>query len=633
MRFAMEDSSDDDDDVVSLDYSISSDEDLLSPSRNPRSQLARSISAAFDETDSEVDSEEEVLRGLGDEWNVIKKRAEDRPSWREHRSQALSTPAGKNSNVANAKKLSALPSWDSLSGRLSSSRSQTRTEEIARDTLRQSHRRGGAAGQEVWREGQRQAQERRGELRAIASNARARVRGQEEERLAREADDIRKLLEGMTIKHDHEEKEIARKFAEREKKLWADIDAAIKDVERREAELVAAARAAAQRRKEDEDARVAAEAKQASAIRAEAEKRAREEAEKVHQAQQARAEEEKRLTADREAAEAKEKGRAEKGMAGTEWKKWVDKQRWMKVEVIEPVKADKPTKTALRPGMRLMTRGLGQVVNTKESILRVTTDLHDILSQQLPAPPTASTPVVLDDSVPRPYAYLVSHLSKALIKQAESEVNAKPDAAFPLARIVLGLLLRGHAALGDALFARFIKKCPWVVPFYPTRQADQPREEYEKSTGRGSDESLAQYISRMAGICTLYFAILETPLSSLVPTLPGAPPKPSQLESLIQPALRFPTSWTWLSLALKEPMPGYPPIAHLLSVWIETLSHSATRTFGLGQMNKVWGAIEGEGVGQDKIKGDSEAARQRLKLLLDDIKRGQVGPPKGREWE
>jgi nucleoporin GLE1 len=78
--------------------------------------------------------------------------------------------------------------------------------------------------------------------------------------------------------------------------------------------------------------------------------------------------------------------------------------------------------------------------------------------------------MVLDANTPKPYAYLVSHLSKALIKQAESEVSAKAEAAFPLARVVLGLILRGHAALSDILFARFVKKCPWVVPFYPSKQ-------------------------------------------------------------------------------------------------------------------------------------------------------------------
>lgn len=46
----------------------------------------------------------------------------------------------------------------------------------------------------------------------------------------------------------------------------------------------------------------------------------------------------------------------------------------MKRNVIEPVKADRGVRTGLRQGMRLVTRGLGQVVNTRESVLRVVSD-------------------------------------------------------------------------------------------------------------------------------------------------------------------------------------------------------------------------------------------------------------------
>lgn len=60
-----------------------------------------------------------------------------------------------------------------------------------------------------------------------------------------------------------------------------------------------------------------------------------------------------------------------RNQTGVEWKKWVDVQKGMKVNVIEPVKKQKEVKQGLRGGMRLITRGLGQVVNTKESILRV----------------------------------------------------------------------------------------------------------------------------------------------------------------------------------------------------------------------------------------------------------------------
>ncbi|WVF69645.1 hypothetical protein IAT40_004424 [Kwoniella sp. CBS 6097] len=650
MRFAVEDSSDESD-VGSLDYSISSDESIAgSPSRNPRSSLGRDILAAYDSSDPDSDfaSEDEVeMLGLGDEWDVVKERVREKPSWRETEEKSISSKAGASGSVngkGGGKGKMTIPPlpWNGLSHSASASKSKSKrsslsnsvkVEELQVEEPSEYDQWIKKSDHQVWKEGQKQAQERRGELRVIASNARARVRSAEDQRLAKEAEDIRMMLEGMAIKHDQEEEEIARRFAEREKKLWADIDAAIKEVEKKEAELVAAAQAAARRKKADEEARAAAAQKMAEAEKAESEKRAREQAEAEQKNREAAEVEQKRQAALREEEEARERNDAKKDRARSEWNTWVEKQRWMKKEVIEVVKADRATKTSLRPGMRLMTRGLGQVVNTQESVLRVTNDIHNILSQQLPSPPSPSAPTTLNETLSKAYAYMLSHLAKALIKQAESEVNAKPDAAFPLGRIVMGLLLRGHAALGEVLFARFVKKCPWVIPYYPKRQPNQPREEFEKSTGRGSDESVADFISRMAGICTLYFAVLQTPIASLVPSIGTTPPSKDELEILIHPIWRFPSSWTWLSLALKDPMPALPPTAHLLSAWIEIVAFEATRVFGRGQMSKVWDAIESEGLSGGLIKGDSEAARQRLGLLLGEIRKGHIEAPKGRTWE
>ena len=80
---------------------------------------------------------------------------------------------------------------------------------------------------------------------------------------------------------------------------------------------------------------------------------------------------ERREREDRLKAEETRKAADTKGRTNTEWRQWVDKQKWMKKEIIEVIKADRATKTRLRAGMRLMTRNLGQVTNSKETILRV----------------------------------------------------------------------------------------------------------------------------------------------------------------------------------------------------------------------------------------------------------------------
>jgi len=67
---------------------------------------------------------------------------------------------------------------------------------------------------------------------------------------------------------------------------------------------------------------------------------------------------------------------ARRGQTSSDWKNWVDKQNWMKSEVVNVIKADKATRTGLRPTMRLMTRNLGQVTNAKETVLRIVSCYH-----------------------------------------------------------------------------------------------------------------------------------------------------------------------------------------------------------------------------------------------------------------
>lgn len=68
------------------------------------------------------------------------------------------------------------------------------------------------------------------------------------------------------------------------------------------------------------------------------------------------------------------------------------------------------------------------------------------------------------------YVWVLNHLSKCLIRQAEQEVAAKQDTAFPLARVVVWLMLLGHGELGEVLMARLNKKCPWTVGYLPGRK-------------------------------------------------------------------------------------------------------------------------------------------------------------------
>lgn len=230
-----------------------------------------------------------------------------------------------------------------------------------------------------------------------------------------------------------------------------------------------------------------------------------------------------------------------------------------------------------------------------------------------------------------PYYYLISHTAKALVKQAEGEVDGNPEAAFPLARIILGIMLRGHAAFGTVVFARLVKKCPWVVPYWPQRAEGQPRDEYEKSTGMGVDESRSDYIRRMTGIVRMYFAVLALPLSSLVPTLPSKP-TPQQLPILIPEPWRLPTAWSWVATALRPPLPAHQATAPFLLIHIETLGHALASQYGPKQVGKLLAAIKA-GVQSGAIRGDTDATRANIVRAVDQWEQTQSLPaPRGLQW-
>lgn len=96
---------------------------------------------------------------------------------------------------------------------------------------------------------------------------------------------------------------------------------------------------------------------------------------------------------------------------------------------------------------RQITPKIGQLTNTQEEIWRITSLISTLLNEAKAAP--APNQEI--------YLWVLNHLSKCLIRQAEQEVSVKIDTAYPLARLVLWLLLEGHKELGDMLMARLVK--------------------------------------------------------------------------------------------------------------------------------------------------------------------------------
>lgn len=216
------------------------------------------------------------------------------------------------------------------------------------------------------------------------------------------------------------------------------------------------------------------------------------------------------------------------------------------------------------------------------------------------------------------YTWILNHLSKCLIRQAEQEVAAKQDTAFPLARIVSFLLLQGHAELGDVLMARLTKKCPWVLGYCPVKRGDMDDAAYAKLVGRaGLDEASLQFTSRMCGILAFYAAVAQTDPDS-------GPAGQGQGHERIPPAFRPAALWTWMARSVTPPMTDHALIPALWSTMIEVAGPKLLAIYGK-QCAKVWTLLLDVGIRQKKAGfADDEtanAARTRLLLLLEDWKK------------
>ena len=228
------------------------------------------------------------------------------------------------------------------------------------------------------RDGHRKAHDRRSTLTQLTDSARKSISARQRASQAQDDADMARMLQALAIQQSRVEEETRQLFAEREKKLWAEIEAAIAEVERAEAERLKATREEKRRKEELEAAKARRAEEEAKRIREEAERRAREDAENAQRSAAERErldrEQREREASEAQAAEEAQRRSAEQNRTEMEWKKWVEKQQWMKREVISVIKGDRQIRMALKGGMRLITRGLGQIVNTKETIIRVVRD-------------------------------------------------------------------------------------------------------------------------------------------------------------------------------------------------------------------------------------------------------------------
>ena len=196
--------------------------------------------------------------------------------------------------------------------------------------------------------------------------------------------EIQSLLSSLELERAETENQAKREFLARNQILWAGIDRTIAEVkaerqrmldeQKRAEELRRRQEEEAQRKKEEErrreeEKRLADEARR-NAEKAERERQQAERARQEAELKQSQVQEQQRIVeANRASAEQNALTSLQKNEQ--RWEKWVEHQRKTKTEVIERVKADDELRKNIGAFKRKITRRIGQIVNTRESIVNI----------------------------------------------------------------------------------------------------------------------------------------------------------------------------------------------------------------------------------------------------------------------
>lgn len=429
-------------------------------------------------------------------------------------------------------------------------------------------------------------------------------------------DEIDSILAQFQLQQREIECKEREAFEQRNKSLWEGIEAAIRQAEQRE--VKEAEQLAAARKRQEQAEADAKRAREAELKRIEEEQRAAKE-KALHDEKIAR----KRAESDKREGEqnAMRGGPHIWPLAAAEFRHWEARMRYIKQDVLPSVAARPDWRKQCFTAKRTITPKIGQLTNSSSEIARITASIHDVLQQARSVPDA--------DASKRLYYWMLNHLSKCLIRQAEQEVAARQETAFPLARVAMGLMLQGHDTLGEVFVSRLVKKCPWILGYLPERKPTMEESVYRKQLGfkDDADESVHMYMSRMAGITALYFACLQTSLEN-VAACSGLPTGVSLVQAAqsVPETLRASRLWLWAVRSTTAPLLCQPLITTLWCTFLEICGSAFLVRYGR-QARKVLSLVLEQGVrgeqlgltenSDDATRNALRSARVRLQLILE----------------
>ena len=314
-------------------------------------------------------------------------------------------------------------------------------------------------------------------LRSIRLNAFAQASEQSKRLQAEELEMTTMLLASMNMKRQKEEEEIDLEFQNRNKARWNEINLAISKLEKAENEI---AITIAKKKQEEAEAK-AKEMRLAELKKIELEKEEQKKKLEEQESRQKTAQEQK-LKAEQAANERARKEKEEAGKAAVgipaggapaipkssnagsslleskrEFERWHTKIKELKETILPAVSNNKDLKNACWKVKRSISTRISNVSASASDIKETASAIHQILIGAKTANENA-------------YLWSLNLLSKKITEMAGN--NSEPDLSpvtYALAQIVVSLLLADHTAFGDILMARLVKRCPYIVPFFPSK--------------------------------------------------------------------------------------------------------------------------------------------------------------------
>ncbi|KAF9186928.1 hypothetical protein BGZ51_001238 [Haplosporangium sp. Z 767] len=288
--------------------------------------------------------------------------------------------------------------------------------------------------------------------------------------------------------------------------------------------------------------------------------------------------------------------------AEAEWQRYTKVREHMDT-VVKPWLASNPDqKKKFLSARRDVTGDIGKIHNTLQQVFIVAKDIDAIFKN---ANQTFGA---------NGYNWIMNAAAKKFVTQAEKETEVRVAPAFPIAQVVV-LLFQNHPLFLDVLMARFIKKCPYVVPKYFAKEPNESPDDYLKKIGyrrlEKGWENETQYNARQCGIFTLYCAIMQT-----------IPPAGENLYPISN-------AWTWMARIIN--MPPRPITPALLAVFVEVCGERYLSTYR-NQANKVLRLLMQDFI--PLIPKEGVSASTRLKTKLEEFySTGRLPVPEGREFD